>query len=222
MRVQQFMLEKRRAMLYAGQNHCDTLLYLHGEPLPSPLLEQLLENNNAGIVFLPDTAWNRELSPFPAPKVFARGEDFQGGAALYLTELTGKIIPAIERELPSPPVHRGIAGYSLAGLFAIYALYHSQLFSRGASVSGSLWFDGFLEDIMEKMIPQQVEKVYFSLGLREKHSRNPRMARVEQCTDTLYRHLQAHGVKTILEYHPGGHFQDIPQRIFAGLDWTLR
>ena len=38
----------------------------------------------------------------------------------------------------------GIAGYSLAGLFALYALYKTDAFTRVASMSGSLWFPGIM------------------------------------------------------------------------------
>ena len=41
--------------------------------------------------------------------------------------------------------YHAIAGDSMAGLFAVYALYRTQVFSRVASASGSLWYPGLLE-----------------------------------------------------------------------------
>ncbi len=58
--------------------------------------------------------------------------------------LTQRIVPLTENHLGYAPEFRGIAGYSLAGLFALWAVYQTGLFDRAASVSGSLWFDGFL------------------------------------------------------------------------------
>ena len=40
-----------------------------------------------------------------------------------------------------------IAGYSLAGLFALWAAWNSGYFRRVASVSGSLWYPGFTDYI---------------------------------------------------------------------------
>ncbi len=43
----------------------------------------------------------------------------QVGADAYLETLTGEIIPAIITELGSEPAYIALAGYSLAGLFAV-------------------------------------------------------------------------------------------------------
>ena len=81
-----------------------------------------------------------------------------------------------------------IAGYSLAGLFALWATWNSGYFRRVASVSGSLWYPGFTDYIRnnepksgcgEKSGP---EKAYFSLGDRESRTRHPLMSRVDACT----------------------------------------
>ena len=92
------------------------------------------------VVAISGLDWDRDMVPWDSPAVFKNAAPFTGGADDYLRLLTGEIVPAAERRLPAPPCWRGIAGYSLAGLFAVYALYHTEMFSRAASVSGSLWF----------------------------------------------------------------------------------
>ena len=67
--------------------------------------------------------------------------------------------------MPGAPRWRGIAGYSLAGLFAVYALYRTDVFARAASVSGSLWFPGFREYVFSHTPLCRPDCVYFSLGL---------------------------------------------------------
>ena len=101
--------------------------------------------------------WNRELSPWPAPKAF-RGS-------------TG---PVVENRLDFTPSSRAIAGYSLAGLFALWAVFEADTFDRAASVSGSLWYDGFLEHMNTSILRDGVERVYLSLGDGEKNTRHPR------------------------------------------------
>lgn len=78
--------------------------------------------------------WNRELSPWPCDAITAASEPFAGEAAAFLHELTRKIIPSIEAPLAVPPRLRAIAGYSLAGLFALWACCKTDLFSRAASI----------------------------------------------------------------------------------------
>lgn len=73
-------------------------------------------------LIIPDTDWNRDMSPWPSKRVFRGGEDFTGGAPEFLQILCGDIIPAAERFMGAEPETRAIAGYSLAGLFAVWAI----------------------------------------------------------------------------------------------------
>ena len=99
------------------------------------------------LVSISDLDWNRDMAPWDSPAAFKNGEPFTGGADDYLRLLVEEIIPRVEKELPGPPAWRGIAGYSLAGLFALYAIYRTDVFSRVGCMSGSLWFPGFKEYI---------------------------------------------------------------------------
>lgn len=159
--------------------------------------------------------WNRELSPWSAPEVFRDGADFGGQASVFLDMLTHQIIPLTEKHLRCAPEFRGIAGYSLAGLFALWAVYQTDLFDRAASISGSLWFDGFV-DFMRVNTPK-AKLVYLSLSDREKAVKNPRLAAVEDCTIQAVELLRAQGVSTVFEMNRGGHFRDIPTRIARGI-----
>ena len=163
--------------------------------------------------------WQRDLAPWDAPAAFARGEAFSGGADAFLQCLTERILPEAERYLPAPPAWKGIAGYSLAGLFAVYCLYRTDVFSRAASVSGSLWFPDFLT-FAEQNAPKRLpERLYFSLGVRESRTKNPYLSQVAACTERLSAHFAALGVQTRYEQNPGGHFQDPAGRVAAALRW---
>ena len=154
----------------------------------------------------------------PNEKVFAKGDDFGGMGEAFLSVLEERLIPMGESRLAFSVRRRGIAGYSLAGLFAVYAMGRSDRFSLVGSMSGSLWFDGFLEYALETPISPAVKRLYLSLGDKEKKSRNPRMARVETCTGKL---AEIWGKETAVRYekNPGNHFQDPQGRMAKGLDW---
>lgn len=165
--------------------------------------------------------WNRELSPWAAPKAFRGGDDFGGGGPGFLSVLTGQIVPLVEGRLGFAPQTRTIVGYSLAGLFALWSVFQTDAFDRAASVSGSLWFDGFL-DYMEGHTPSDgLRRIYLSLGDREKNTRNPRMAVVEERTRQTAELLRAQGVLVTLEMNPGGHFQDVTTRIARGINAVM-
>ena len=157
--------------------------------------------------------WNDDLSPWPAPRLFSSSQDFGGHASVFLSLLSHQILPTVEARLPFTVVSRGIAGYSMAGLFALYAIYHTDLFSSAASASGSLWFDGWVEYALTHPFSTPSPYLYLSLGQKEHRARNARMAQVKRCTQTL-----ADAWQTPLILHPGGHFQDPELRLAQGID----
>ena len=59
-----------------------------------------------------------------------------------------------------------IGGYSLGGLFALFAACEKELFDGVMSVSGSLWYPGALEYFNEKSIGKRIGKIYMSLEIR--------------------------------------------------------
>ena len=72
------------------------LIYFHGAQNAQDglrLPEELLEAANTACVCISGEDWNRDLTPWPAERVFQRGEDFGGKADDYLAFLTEKIIP---------------------------------------------------------------------------------------------------------------------------------
>ncbi len=158
--------------------------------------------------------WNRDFSPWPAMRAFRKGEDFSGGADAYLLRFRNKLIPAVEKVLDMPNCLRAIAGYSLAGLFALYAMYRCTDFSGAASISGSLWYDGFAEYACSHSPAQGV--YYLSLGNREHLGKNPRMASVRTCTNQIAERLSSFG-RVYRQENPGGHFTDAPGRISDGI-----
>ena len=107
--------------------------------------------------------WEAELSPWAAGNLFKYSEMFTGGADTYLPFLTQQVLPQAEAGL-NGILWRGLAGYSLAGLFTVYALYKTDLFSRAASMSGSLWYPGFKDFALQSALCKTPQHLYLSLG----------------------------------------------------------
>ena len=154
--------------------------------------------------------WDRDLSPWPAQRAFRGGEDFSGGADVFLHTLLTQLIPAAEEGLS--PAWRAVFGYSLAGLFSLWAMTKTDAFQRCASVSGSLWFDGFADYLTAHPLLGRPERVYLSLGDREEKAKNPRMQAVRAATEEAAQIIARQGVPCAFELNPGGHFQDVLPR----------
>lgn len=114
-----------------------------------------------------------------------------------------------------------IAGYSLAGLFAVYAAYHTDAFARIVSASGSLWYPDFLEYTQGHTLCRVPDKMYFSLGDREAKTKNHCLCLVEERTRTLYEKYSGQGIPTKFELNPGNHFMDAVGRMARGIRWIL-
>ena len=164
--------------------------------------------------------WDDELTPWPAPGVF-RGQSFSGHADIWLRALTGEVLPAVLARLAQPPRWIGLAGYSLAGLFAVWASRQASVFSRAASVSGSLWYPGFIDWAASNAPAGAPERVYISVGDKEARARNPVMRTVEDAARRLAAMYEKEGVPTRFELNPGGHFNDPLGRMAKGIAWLL-
>ena len=194
-----------------------TVVYAVMDQAEAQAVWPLLKEPKPALAAISGVDWNRELSPWPAPKVFRGGADLGGEGPAFLDTLTGQIVPLAEAQLGFVPVSRAIAGYSLAGLFALWSVFQTDAFDRVASVSGSLWFDGFMDCMRSSAPPNGLRQIYLSLGDKEKNARNQRMAAVEDCTRQAAELLREWNIPVVFEMNPGGHFQDIPGRIAQGI-----
>lgn len=145
--------------------------------------------------------WNRDLSPWPASPVFG-SEGFGGGAERTLAEVL-KFCPGKEKRC-------FLGGYSLAGLFALWAGCQSDAFAGIAAASPSVWYPGF--DAYLKTHAFHPGSVYLSLGDREEKTRNPVMGTVGARIRETYELLRERGICCTLEWNPGGHFRDAELR----------
>ena len=161
------------------------------------------------VLFVQAEDWNRDLSPWPAERVFRRGEDFAGKADDTTAALEELVRPYRERYQTMI-----LAGYSLAGLFALYACTKTDLFDACMSASGSLWYPGWMEYLKEH--PVKCRKVYLSLGDTEKNTRSPVMAKVEDNTKKSAEIIGGYA-EVITEMNPGNHFNDPSGRIVKGI-----
>ena len=165
--------------------------------------------------------WNHDMAPWEILPISKNDTPCTGGADGYLQQLLDQILPQAEQQILGTPSWRGIAGYSLGGLFAVYALSRTEVFSRAASMSGSLWFPGIREYLFSHPLKAKPRRVYFSLGCKEAKTRNSYLKTVQQNTQEIYRYYLSQGIDTVFELNPGNHFVHAPERIAAGIRWIL-
>ena len=178
-------------------------------------IRELSGGQDFGLKAVKVNDWNKDLPPWPAPAVFGN-EDFGEGAAETLAFLLNNVVPAGK----APGAKTFIGGYSLAGLFALWAGFQTDRFDGIAAASPSIWFPGFVEYMRgNKMRPRAV---YLSLGDREERTRNPVMSQVGNAIRQGCDVLQAAGVECVLEWNKGNHFKDADLRTAKAFAWLMK
>lgn len=219
-----FSIQGKRVSVFPGRNPDAPVIYLNtfaeeGARVFAEL--QSRELPDFSLVAVSGLDWNRDMVPWDQPPVFKDGEAFTGGADAYLRLLTGSILPAAEKMLVGVPRWRGLAGYSLAGLFAVYAICRTDAFSRFASMSGSLWFPGILDYAQAHGCQCHPDCIYLSLGDKESKTRNPVLRTVRENTEAFLSCCQEHGIRSVFQLNPGNHFSHTDRRTADGIAWLL-
>ena len=192
--------------------------------------------------------WEENFSPWCAPRVFAKGPNFGDDAQKTLDTLINQVIPWAESELTEPPTYRVLVGYSLAGLFSLWAGVTqagvSQQVARGCqpdataphvdapaatfqrigAVSGSFWFPGLLDYVDQQLSEGAVglTHAYLSLGDREARTPNPQIMHVRENAELLASKLENAGITSTFELNRGNHFQNVEGRMQKALDWLVK
>ena len=168
---------------------------------------------------IPVESWNDELSPWEAPAVWGT-QGFGGNAMDTLRFLMEQVIPTLKRQFHLPEnVKIILGGYSLAGLFALWASTQTDLFYGVAAASPSVWFPGWME--FEQQHPIQAQHIYLSLGDKEECTKNTVMAVVGNNIRPLHSQLTARGVDCTLKWNSGGHFKDAGLRTAKAFRWAM-
>lgn len=224
MHIKQFQAEGREVTLYAVCEKDKPLIVMNNFSGDGESVVQALKQTNCtefNLMCVENLKWNHDMTPWYCPPVFASGESYTGGADEYLEILTSEMIPRANDMIMGRPPFIGIAGYSLAGLFALYAVYRCNVFSRVASMSGSLWFPDFREYCLHHEMKRKQEKVYLSLGNREARTRNRFLSTVQENTEAIAAYYKSNGLDVTFEMNPGNHFQDAAFRSAKGIKAIL-
>lgn len=206
-----FTLNGRRCTCLLPEGKPKRLYVLCGWEMEK-LMMLLAEDAPEVLFFSTEIDGGRDFTPWEAEPVWP-GEPFSGGGEDYLKFLTDTALPYLEERFGAPtgPENCALLGYSLGGLFALWALTKTEKFGAGASLSGSLWYPQFLK-YLENCPPKRDTAIYLSLGDREPLGGPSVMRTVGDCTEKAKEILSDHGCKVFFEWNQGGHGKGITKR----------
>ena len=223
MSAQAMLIRNRPCRIY-GEAHAEYLLLQMTDEHELQSMDNEVDaiaqsGRNFLFAAMPVESWNDALSPWEAPAVWGK-QGFGGKAADTLRFLTEQVVPTLKQQFNLPEnVKIILGGYSLAGLFALWASTQTDLFYGVAAASPSVWFPGWME--FEQQRPIQTQRVYLSLGDKEERTKNIVMAAVGDNIRTLRSRLAERGTDCTLEWNSGGHFKDADLRTAKAFRWTM-
>ena len=135
-----------------------------------------------------------------------------------LKRITLDIVPEVRSTSRKQKMILG--GYSLAGLFALWTAYQTDLFSGIVAASPSVWYPDWIE--YAEANRAKASAIYLSLGDREERTRNPMMRVVGNNIRRQYDLLTVQGVLSTLVWNEGNHFRDADRRTAKAFSWVLR
>lgn len=154
------------------------------------------------------TDWNREFSPWKSKEVEG---SFEGEASHTLAVLRNEYLPQI-REQYGRERSIYLLGYSLAGLFALWAMCETDAFAGAGSCSGSLWYPQFVPYLEGHLNEISGKRIYISLGGKEANTKDQLMSTIADRTRDVVKLLKPYcNVK--YEMNSGGHFADPGKRL---------
>ena len=217
------IISGKKCVIYADEQPQVLLIQPVGEHEDATLdaeIEAIKEAVNVPFVFagFAISDWEEELTPWHDPNISPR-ESVGDHAFETLNFITEQLLPYLFERYGKLPVV--IGGYSLAGLFARWAVCKEECFDAVAAASPSLWivaWKGF-SDAHEVY----AHYVYLSLGDREEITKNKAIAQVGNNIRCEYDHLQ----RTIgpdhctLVWEKGGHFVTPHLRLARAFAWCI-
>ena len=162
--------------------------------------------------------WILDLMPWPDGNI-SRDPDAGKYGQDTLQFILQTLLPELQHRFGRLPVILG--GYSLGGLFALWASSQTDTFQAVAAASPSVWIRDWLP-FARKHVPM-VERVYLSLGEWEELVKNQAIARVGDNLRAQYELLQNQFGKErcTLVWEEGHHFHDNEGRLARAFAWCM-
>lgn len=192
-------------------------VYLVGVAQGGADVERLAAGRACTYITVPVQDWDNDLTPWPAPGLYRGDAAFAGNADAFYRRLVGEAIPGLERAFGLAPRARGLAGYSLAGLFSLYEFVRHGDIAAAAGVSPSLWYDGWMEFLQDAPLVGRDRFAYLSIGSQEKRASVERLHTVEDNVLQTARILESRSVETVCNVGPGNHFTHVQERLEAAV-----
>lgn len=123
-----------------------------------------------------------QYTPWSHPAYKPGAPDFGGGAEAFLRDTVLPVATALQEKHPEGPI--GLFGYSLAGLFGLFAMLNTDVFSTYLLASPSTWYPGVVNRVARTPLACD-PRVVVACGANEGLDHPEPIAGIRQDTDRL-------------------------------------
>jgi predicted alpha/beta superfamily hydrolase len=180
--------------------------------------EQETPHLRANLASFPVHDWDDELTPWLAPGLYHGDADFEGLASRTYERVMGPFLDGVEAAHGLQPRSVALAGFSLAGLFSLHSFMTDTRLAAAASLSGSVWYEGWPDYLAGCTTPMAGRFAYLSIGTKERLASPEILHAVEDRTRLTAETLRRLGAEVEFRTGPGSHLQHVDERITAGLE----
>lgn len=147
----------------------------------------------------------------------------------YLNFLVQEIRPFINSQYCTSLEREktGIMGFSLGGLISMYAVsLYPEIFGRIGSLSGSFWYDGFLEYLRAADISYTGSRIYIDVGELEGRNKSSVQRNMVENTKQIpailhKKNLKPHDCRLVINKAMDHNYSHFIKRFPAAVQWLF-
>lgn len=165
-----------------------------------------------------------EYTPWSAPALAPKFNDFGGLGKQYIDFITKEIKPYIDDnyKTKSDAKNTWIMGYSLGGLISVYSLYVTNVFGKVASICGSFWYKDIVNWIAENDILNKDVQLYIHYGKKEGEGKKTIQQNAVMCAEKVIEIIKKKSNDlggSHISYDDGGHHKYVEHRYKNAIYW---
>jgi len=226
-KIKSIEIDQRKADIYIPQNteKIEKSVFVQDAEIFKNISERLfLEMSNSNmplIIAIDGKNRNADYTPWHSRPENPKYPEFEGKADKYLDFIVNTLKPYIEFNYPNITSHT-ISGYSLGGLFSLYAASKASCFDKCVSMSGSFWYSGWLDYLHMCSFNKNIS-VYLNCGKKEGSLKNGLAKGNYGFTCLTYEALLKKGLKEVkLELDNKNHLNYTAERFIKAFKWIIK
>ncbi len=226
-KVESIEIDKRKIEIYIPKNvlSIQRAVYVQDSEIFKEISQKLFlgipKENLPIIIALEGANRNADYTPWYVEPENPKYPEFEGKADEYLDFIVNILKPYVELNYTNIKSNT-ILGYSLGGLFSLYAVTKTNCFDKVVSMSGSFWYKNWIEYLKKSDIDRKIS-IYLNCGKKEGSFKDGLAKGNYGFTYLTYEILLEKNLKeVVLELDNKNHLNYVAERFIKAFKWIMQ